>query len=214
MKVGLFAPDSKLPNLALMKISTFHKGRGHRVFLNEPGDINYFSCVFTKTKPKVESYLSAYPDSVAGGPGWDPSIQLPPEIERCSPDYTLFGIEYGIGRLTQGCPGNCPYCVVPQAEGNVARTVNSIGELINLMGDLVILLDSNILACPDWPGHFQEIRERDMWVDFTQGLDIRYVSDLVANELKKLKITSLSAWLKARRSGRKLRKSKGLIHFA
>jgi len=89
-----------------------------------------------------------------------------------------------------------------------------LGDLVNSLGDLVVLLDSNILACQDWPDHFRDIRESGIWVDFTQGLDIRHVNDFVASELKNLKITSLSAWLKARRTGKKLTKSKGLIHFA
>jgi hypothetical protein len=213
MKVGLF-DLGKLPNFALMKISAYHKSFGHRVALNEPGDLNYVSCVFTKNRPLAEFLLHAYPNVAVGGPGWDLSAGLPPEIEKCRPDYSLYGIEYGLGRLTKGCPGDCPFCVVPAAEGNISVSVATLSHLVNPLGDLVVLLDSNILACPDWPEHFRDIQRAGVWVDFTQGLDIRYVNDFAARELKKLKIASLAAWLKARRTKKKLKKSNGLIHFA
>lgn len=194
MKIGLIGIGGKLPNLALMKISTYHKSLGDAVTLNTGGDLTYISCIFSKHRHIAEELLKIYPAVAVGGPGWDHKITLPPEIEACSPDYSLYGsdtINYGMGRLTAGCPGDCPWCVVPECEGKESKTVAHIESLVNPLSNFVVLLDANILACPDWPEHFKEIRERKLKVCFTQGLDIRYVNDMVAGELAKLKVSDL-----------------------
>lgn len=191
MKIGLIDIGGKLPNLALMKISAYHKSLGDTVALNTGGELTYISCVFSKHRHIAEELTKIYPAVVVGGPGWDHKITLPPEIETCSPDYSLYNINYGMGRLTAGCPGDCPWCVVPECEGKESRTVAHIESLINPLSNFVVLLDANILACPDWPEHFKEIRERKLKVCFTQGLDIRYVNDMVAGELAKLNIADL-----------------------
>lgn len=191
MKVGLIGIGDKLPNLALMKIKRYHESLGDTSFLGAGGDITYISCCYSKYRRHAEEALKIYPNAVVGGPGWDPEVTLPPEINACRPDYSLYGINYGLGRLTAGCPGNCPWCVVPATEGNEARTVAKSADLINPQGDFLVLLDANILACPDWTDHFAEIRERGLMVCFTQGLDIRYVNDFVAQELARLRVSDL-----------------------
>ena len=153
-----------------------------------------------------------YRNVAIGGPGWDPEIVLPPEIENCRPDYSLYNIDYGIGHLTKGCPSDCEYCVVPKMEGREVKTVNYIRDIINPKGDLAVLLDANILASPYWPDHFKDIRDWNGWVDFTQGLDIRNVTDLAASQIAKAKITSVTAYLKSKETGKRLRK--GRVHFA
>ena len=212
LKVGLFDLGGKIPNLALMKISTYHRAMGDMVSMGSGGDLNYISCVFNKHRLMAEHIMEVCPNSVVGGPGWNPDVSLPPEINTCRPDYSLYGIDYGLGRLTAGCPSDCEYCVVPRTEGREVKTVASIGDISNLRGDLSVLLDANILAGADWTDHFREIQKHGGWVDFTQGLDIRMVTDLAAAEIAKLKITSLEAWKKAQQKGKRLRK--GQVHFA
>ncbi|MCG8400021.1 MAG: hypothetical protein MJA84_00320 [Firmicutes bacterium] len=191
MRIGLIDLGNKFPNLALMKVSTYHKAMHDTVSLGHGGDLTYISCVFSKYRNIAEELLNLYPAAVVGGPGWDHTVSLPPEIEDCRPDYSLYGIDYGLGRLTAGCPGDCPWCVVPACEGTEAKTVATAGDIVNPRGDFLVLLDANILACPDWPDHFREIRERGLTVCFSQGLDIRYVNDMVAAELAKLKVSDL-----------------------
>lgn len=190
MNIGLIDIGGKLPNLALMEISAYHKAMGDTVSLNTGGDLTYISCIFSKYRKIAEKLLDMYPTAVVGGPGWDHAVTLPPEIACCRPDYTLYGINYGLGRLTAGCPGNCPWCVVPAMEGHESKTVTEVGKIAN--GDFLVLLDANILACPNWPEHFREIRERGLTVHFTQGLDIRFVNEMVAGELVKLKISNFN----------------------
>lgn len=201
MKIGLIDLDSKIPNLALMKISAYHRAMGDVVSLGERGELTYISCVFSKNKHRAKNLLDQCSDAVVGGPGWDHAVTLTPEIESKSPDYSLYGINYGIGRLTIGCPGNCPWCVVPIMEGSNPKTVATSQDIVNPSGKHLVLLDANILACSDWIEHFRDIRERGLSVNFTQGLDIRYVNDLVSYELAKLKIKSLH-------------EKKGRIYFA
>ena len=52
MNIGLIAVDSKYPNLALMKLSTYHKQQGDNVTwysIFEHYDIVYMSKIFTFT---------------------------------------------------------------------------------------------------------------------------------------------------------------------
>ncbi len=191
MIIGLIGIGDKIPNLALMKISAYHKALGDTVCRGAGGDITYISCCFSKYRRHAEEALKIYSNGVVGGPGWDPAVTLPSEIKACQPDYSLYGINYGLGRLTAGCPGNCPWCVVPAMEGKESKTVSSAGALINPRSDFLVLLDANILACPDWTEHFREIREKGLTVCFTQGLDIRYVNDFVVHEIARLKVSDL-----------------------
>ena len=60
MKHLLVDFDSKIPNLALMKISAYYKARGDEVYLNdesiEPDQI-WLSCIFTWNVDKARSAL-------------------------------------------------------------------------------------------------------------------------------------------------------------
>ena len=99
MIIGLI-DDGKLPNLALMKIATFHKQQGHSVVLRNihaigtlKADKLYCSIVFKKSKQVVERLKMMYPDMVVGGTGWDINSKLPAEIEACNPDYDLYSVQ-------------------------------------------------------------------------------------------------------------------------
>lgn len=212
MKAGLIDLGGRMPNLALMRISSWHKSQGDKVTLGAGGDVTYISCCFSRHHRKAEALVDLYPHSAIGGPGWDPAVTLPQEIATCRPDYSLYGIAYGIGRLTEGCPGACPWCVVPATEGALVKTVARIGDVANPLGDMVVLLDANILASPDWIDHFRDIREWGGWIDLTQGMDIRLVSDLAAFHIAQLKTISVTAWLTARSKSVRLRK--GRVHFS
>ena len=114
MNIGLLAVDSTYPNLALMKISAYHKARGNNVEWYNPlyrYDLVYMAKVFSFT-PDYGYFINA--DRIEkGGTGYDISKNLPKEIDRCYPDYSLYGIEKeAYGFLTRGCPNRCKWCVV------------------------------------------------------------------------------------------------------
>ena len=64
MKVLLIDIDSKIPNLALMKISAYHKSIGDQVGFNvgDPDKI-YASCVFDWNKHKLDGLHLFYPNA-------------------------------------------------------------------------------------------------------------------------------------------------------
>ena len=63
MKHLLIDFDSTMPNLALMKISSYYKSKGDDVYLNddsiEPDEI-WLSCIFTWNKQKALDSLNMY----------------------------------------------------------------------------------------------------------------------------------------------------------
>jgi len=102
------------PNLALMKLSAFHKQKGDAVFLNFPlakSDITYVSKVFTWSKDFDSK------DAIYGGIGINPEVRLPEEVEHIMPDYSLYDIDFSMGYTSRGCPRKCPWCKVPSVWG-------------------------------------------------------------------------------------------------
>lgn len=212
--IGLIDVDGKLPNLALMKISSYYKASGEQVEFVQPGrkyEKVFVSCLFTWNKPKVESILQLYPDAEVGGTGWDIHKELPPEIEACKPDYGLYTVEHilprikggiatkeskikkaetivnaGMGFTSRGCIRNCGFCFVPPKEGNF-RQVASIGDLLNPKSSVLILMDNNLTADPDVIEKLHEIRDRGLIIDITQGIDVRLLTPEIAQALSKVK---------------------------
>lgn len=204
MRIGLIDIDSKIPNLALMKLSTYHKARGAEIIFPYDGsrvDRLFASVIFTKSRRRAELLQEAWPQVEIGGTGWDLTTALPPEVESCRPDYDLCGIDYGIGFTSRGCIRRCAFCVVPEKEGHV-RPVSTIAELVNPRSNFLVLLDGNFLAQPEWEARMREIHDLGLTVNFTQGLDIRLVNDDNAGWLARTKTASLT------------RNSSGRLHFA
>lgn len=194
MRVGLieFPRKSTLPNVALMRLSAYHKAHGNEVELNpsalEPPDVLYISTLFTWQRRQVEelaAYFRAQSDVQIGGSGWDLSPRLPLEVDAMSNDYDLFGIDYGIGYSSRGCIRHCAFCPVPRAEGGM-REASAIGELLNPASNRLMLLDNNFFAS-DWRPKLDEIRRRGLVVDWPQGLDIRLLDEEQAWHLGNLR---------------------------
>ena len=123
MRIGLIDVDGhNFPNLALMKISAWHKAQGDEVewyaplFADEPFDKVYMSKVFTFT-PDFEYAINAK-KIIKGGTGYGLYEDLPAEIEYTFPDYSLYPkYPFAVGFLTRGCVRKCPWCIVPKKEG-------------------------------------------------------------------------------------------------
>ena len=94
MKIGLIDVDGhNYPNLALMKISAWHKLQGDEVewwWGFGEYDRVYMSKVFDETySPDMpEPYNTK--EVIKGGTGYDPKSVLPDEIEHMYPDYSLY----------------------------------------------------------------------------------------------------------------------------
>jgi len=145
MNIGLCDVDSKIPNVALMKLSTWHKQRGDRVSWFDPlwGEYDrvYASKVFDFTADNP--YL---PNStIRGGTGYN--LDPLPAPDTTYPDYSLYGIDYAIGRITRGCIRRCPFCMVWKQDGKV-RQVAQLEDFWNGQTRL-LLLDDNLMAIRD-----------------------------------------------------------------
>jgi len=196
MKVLLIDADqTDFPNLALMKISAYHKRKGDNVKLLGKGkpfqnpDKVYISCVFPKNAPYARGIAKMFNCPVElGGSGISLKTKLPDEIEHILPDYSLYGIQFSMGYTSRGCNRNCPWCIVPEKEGKI-RNHASIDEFYVQRWKKLRLLDNNFLMSPRWYENLRELIARKIKVDFNQGLDIRLVDQEVAHLLAKCHFT-------------------------
>jgi hypothetical protein len=197
MKVLLFDLDISphrrpFPNLALMKLSAYHKRNGDEIFLlNFPlcqPDKTYVSCVFTWNN---DNQYRLPQGAMKGGSGLDLKVELPLVVEHMMPDYSLYpGANFSVGFTSRGCIRSCPWCIVPQKEGNI-MAAGKIYDFWDRKHRLIILLDNNLLAAPNWRQTLEDLASEDVYVDFNQGLDIRLVNEEVVTYLRRLKFKRL-----------------------
>lgn len=190
-RIGLIQVDGKWPNLALMKLSSWHKSKGDCVEWFNPLFAGTYDQVYAS---KIFSYTADFyymPNgTVKGGTGYDLFSHLAPEVEECHPDYSLYPTwDKAIGYTTRGCVRNCPFCVVPQKEGGLQVVTDDIRSFWSGQKE-IILLDNNLTAAPF--DHFEkiitQIRNRNLSVDFSQGLDIRLLNEEHCKLLKQVKL--------------------------
>ena len=206
MNIGLYDADGhNFPNLPLMKISAYHKSIGDNVEFAVPFykyDKVYVSRIFGDEYTNFVDFCFQANEIIYGGTGFAIKVvdgkevyektkdnELPCEIEHIYPDYSLYpeltkNTAYGF--LTRGCPNNCAFCIVSKKEGRVSRKVADLSEFWR--GQKYIkLLDANLLACKDKEVLLQQLIKSGAQVDFTQGLDARFITADVAEMLKKIK---------------------------
>jgi len=170
VRIGLIQIDGKWHNLALLKLSAFHKQRGDEVIW------------FDLSNHKIDRWYGS--TIFIGGSGYDLNARLPPEIEHVCPDYEAFNMDYSIGFTSRGCIRNCRFCIVRTKEGYIKEHAN-FSEF--LRHEKVILLDNNFLASPKWKKKLQFIIKNNIKVSFCQGLDIRLINNENANLLSQIK---------------------------
>ena len=197
MKIGLIDVDShNFPNLALMKISAWHKQQGDEVEFYSPWfdyDRVYVSKIFTFTQDY--QYCIRANEVVQGGTGYDLQNKLPDCIEHIYPDYDLYNIKNtAYGFMTRGCPRGCSFCIVAEKEGKCSNKVADLSEFWRGQKEIK-LMDPNLLAYKEWKQLLQQLIDSKAWVDITQGLDIRCMTDEKAEIINKLKVKMIHfAW--------------------
>jgi len=212
--IGLIDVDGKIPNLALMKISTHYKAMGEQVeFVRDGGKYEkiFASAIFTKSHKDCLRLLKKYGDKIEiGGTGWDLKKQLPPEIEACKADYNLYTPEMiasrirvigtkehrfkkaaeivnaGIGFTSRGCVRQCGFCFVPKKEGAL-KQAQEIKDIINPKSNVIVLHDNNLTADPNCIDKLHEIRDRKLIVDINQGCDVRLMTEEIAKALSEVR---------------------------
>ncbi len=185
MKIGLIDVDSKLPNIALMKISAYHKAKGDKVGWHNPlfdkPDKAYASKIFTFT-PDYEYWPEC--EIINGGSGYDLTIKLPNEIDMANPDYSIYPkCSYSIQIFSRGCIRNCPFCIVRQKEGYM-HPVEPME--LNPKGTHIEVLDNNFFANPEWRPAAELLLKWGQPVNF-HGVDIRILTEEHAHYLNKIK---------------------------
>lgn len=187
MKIGLFGPDAKYHNLALMKLSAYHKRKSDQVEFYKPlwhytYDKVYCSKIFQKAHEE-DVYIKT--DMICGGSGFEYLTLLPEYIEHIRPDYELYDLPYSLGFTTRGCIRNCGFCIVREKEGKIKEHAE-VEEFLNPKSNVIMLLDNNFLALPSHIKKLQLFIKKKWIIDFNQGLDIRLINEENARLLNEL----------------------------
>lgn len=200
-KILLVDVDSKIPNIALGKLSTYHKSLGDKVdYINlslkgfsrnvrtrilDACNYNrvYASNIFTVNQKKFK--IINCDDVRIGGVGSVNNLErLPVSIDRLNVDYSLWpDNDKSYGFITRGCIRKCKFCFVPRIEGKI-RFETPIDKIVK--HKIVIFLDNNILGYPEHKSILQELADKQIRCQFNQGLDIRLIDDENAKLLSKI----------------------------
>lgn len=213
MRIGLIDVDGhNFPNLALMRISAYHKAKGDTVewwwsdFVHY--DIVYKSKIFSDAYTKDEYDPLNADKIIKGGTGYcislvdgkevfnkEKSTNLPPEIEKCFPDYSIYPqYDFAVAMTSRGCPNGCAFCHVGAKEGRCSVKVADVSDFWNGQSEIKVL-DPNITACADKKGLFKQYIDTKAKIDFTQGLDIRLLTDEDVADINRMRIGTIHfAW--------------------
>lgn len=186
-RIGIVSVDSLIPNLALMKLSAWHRAQGDAVEIAFPLAADTYDLVY---RSKVFDFSPDDPtpwpcEVIQGGTGYSLDSHLPPGAEAAYPDYALFGCDYALGRITRGCVRRCPWCVVWRQDGRVRQ----VAELDDFWRGQrrIRLLDDNITAMPDlFVDTCDRLATERVEVSF-EALDIRFIDERAARSLAKVR---------------------------
>lgn len=197
MDISLLDVDghSDFRNIVLMKASAYHKELGDHTEIHFPMkhyDKTYMSKVFDFTEDYKTCINSD--EIIMGGRAYDKKKKLPIEIETMYPDYDLYGVKEAMGYLTRGCPRGCGFCDVKNIEGLISHKVANLNQFWKNQKQIK-LLDPNTLACKEHINLLEQLVESNSWVDFTQGLDARLLTEKNTELIKQIKIKMIHfAW--------------------
>lgn len=206
--VRLTQLDGALPNLALMKLSHWHRSKGDTVHLTrqiyptllEPEyDVVYGSSIFQFSEDRRVMFCQEWPTALLGGTGTINKM----EVEEITGgynhwDYTDYPeFDASLGYTQRGCRMAGPksicrtFCVVPDKEGfpKIAQTINEIWR-----GDpwpkKLHLLDNDFFGGPEWRKRIEEIREGGFRVCMSQGINTRLITKEAAEALATIQYRS------------------------
>jgi len=161
--------------------------------------VRFYKAMYPKAEVWLGGlYASLLPDHAAKSGADYIHVGLFSEAEDLLPDYAILSEserwrnwDGSIVFTSRGCNNNCGFCAVPLLEGKINLAKRSIKHLIWPGHTKIVLWDNNLLQSPYWRDILSEIeelcRDRNMKVDFNQGLDAALITDEVAERLSKLR---------------------------
>lgn len=214
MKIGLIDVDGHhFPNLALMRISAWHKSQGDEVewwwtdFIHY--DIVYMSKIFSSIYSEDVPEPMNADRIIKGGTGYciylgedgkehfdkSKNTSLPPEVERMFPDYSIYPeFDFAVAMTSRGCPRGCAFCHVAAKEGRCSRKVADVSDFWNGQRHIEIL-DPNIMACREKRDLLRQYKETGATLNFNQGLDMRLINDEDIDDINHMRIRKMHfAW--------------------
>lgn len=180
-EIGLIDVDGHhFPNLALMRISAYHKAIGDNVEWWW-GDLKHYDIVYM-SKVFSSIYSADVPEPmnadlvIKGGTGYQIHTEegkevydkatdnkLPDDIERMFPDYSIYPqFDFAVAMTSRGCPRGCSFCHVAAKEGRCAVKVADVSDFWNwqkYQQKEIKVLDPNITACKEKRDLFRQYRE-------------------------------------------------------
>ncbi len=233
MKIGLIDNDlctrknHSFPNLAIMKLSSWHKKQGDDVKLISFDEINPYSLFQSKfdivfvskvfSDTQTPNFINSLPFVKKGGSGfyYDLAEPLPYEIEHSFPDYSIYDNipscnnsyykDYSIGFLTRGCIRQCTFCI--NRNSKKVEHHSNIEEFYDNKRPYIMLLDDNITAYSGFFKVFERLNNTGSPFVFKQGMDFRLLTE------KKMKVLWNSNYYSTSKTN-KNKKTNRTFHFA
>ena len=206
MKIGIIDADlisrkrHRFPNLACMKISSFHKKLNNEtnLIVDWGDDLTfydkvYISKVFTDTH--IPDEILKMPNIEYGGTGffYDKAPFLPHEIEHSFPDYHLYDewvydklnngarkielqyyTDWSIGFTTRFCFRQCGFCV--NKNYKKVDIWSPLEEFVDNSRKYICLLDDNMFGNPKWKDILTNLHNTQKSFQYKQGLDERLLT--------------------------------------
>lgn len=202
MSVRITQLDGALPNLALMRLASFHRERGDSIhvtrqiepdLLEMPYDRVYGSTIFDFSGDRLERFRKTWPQAIVGGTGSGSDITVEALLGRPYEYVDYEGYETfdaSIGFTQRGCRLRCKFCVVPKKEGK-NRATGNISDIWRGEGHprTLSLLDNDFFGQPraEWQARIKEIQDGDFRVCISQGINVRLLDQEGAEALASIK---------------------------
>jgi hypothetical protein len=207
VKVRLTQIDGALPNIAIMKLASWHLEHGDEIKVTrhidpQPDEVPdlfqrgydrvYGSVLFDFSRDRLERFRKAWPGAIVGGTGAG-AEQLGFSVESFLGqryDYVDYegypDFDHSIGFTQRGCRLKCKFCVVPRKEGKPVSvgTINDVWRGEGYPKKLHIL-DNDFFGQPraDWEARVREMIDGDFKICLSQGINVRLIDDAAAATL-------------------------------
>lgn len=137
----------------------------------------HVDCTFTWDIPKAKRLAQAwgqyYPVKLGGCAFDDPCNGFMPGLY----------VKQGVTFTSRGCNNQCPWCLVHKREGKLRELPIVEGNIIQ---------DNNFLQCnKDHRAKVFNMLQTQHGIQFSGGLDARLITDLIADDIRSLKINQL-----------------------